>query len=358
MKYKGTTVQIIDALVEITRFRNRKLLEQCLVNTLVETFDSKEYRLYKVVVPPPEIVLSLVAHAKSKNVILKDSIHGHKISESLTEGIANSVDSGEVVTVKDNRRMLNDVIYPIFDEKDEIFAVLIQSTEEPYFEDQHLIDGMLKVYINYLMLLDVSQRDKLTGLLNRETLDDKISDILFKKSRQFRGETDLHIRRASDELPPWLAVIDIDYFKRVNDEFGHLIGDEILILFSRLMQDIFRAEDLLFRYGGEEFVVILNVFSKEDAICISERLRTKMEEYDFPRIGNITVSIGLVEMGKQKGNKDVIDYADAALYYAKANGRNRTCVYEDLLAAGELEDKNQSKSGDIELFGTHQVAGL
>ncbi len=270
--------------------------------------------------------------------------------ENLTEGIAHSVDSGEVVTVEDNSQTMSNIIYPIFDKQNEIFAVLVQFTEEPHFEDQRIIYGLLKVYSNYMMLLDESQKDKLTGLLNRETLNEKILEILVKRTRNRNTKKESPVRRISDEISSWLAVIDIDYFKRVNDEYGHLFGDEVLILFSRFMQDIFREEDFLYRYGGEEFVVIINVFNKEDAIFIFERLRKKMEEHDFPRIGNITVSIGLVEFGNQVSVKDVIENADAALYYAKAHGRNKTYVYEDLIATGELEIKEEIKAGDIELF--------
>ncbi len=350
MRNKVCTVQIIDTLAEITKFQNRELLEQSLVKTLVEMVNSNEYRLYKVVVPPPEIELLLVSHVKSNDDMVVECIHSHKISEGLTEGIANSVDSGEVITVEENEGNFSNVIYPIFDKQNDIFAVLVQFVESPHFEDQRIIYGLLKVYSNYMMLLDESQKDKLTGLLNRDTLNEKILDILVKRSRKTDKKDESQVRRVSDEVTTWLAVIDIDYFKKVNDEYGHLFGDEVLILFSRLMQDIFREEDFLFRYGGEEFVAIINVFCKEDAVIIFERLRIKMEEHEFPRIGNITASFGLVEICIQEGVKEVIENADAALYYAKGHGRNKTYVYEDLIATGELEGKKAIKTGEIDLF--------
>ncbi len=350
MRNKVSTVQIIDTLAEITRFQDRELMEQSLLTTLAETVDSNEYRLYKVVIPPPEIELLIINHVKSKNNDPIDENQSHKISRLLTDGIADSVNSGEVVTVKDENLDLYKIIYPIFDKRKEIFAVLVQFTEKPHFEEQRLIYGLLKIYSNYMLLLDESQKDRLTGLLNRETLNEKILDILIKKSKTFKNENDLNIRRISTEISYWLAVIDIDYFKRVNDEFGHLFGDEVLILFSRFMQDIFREEDFLFRYGGEEFVAITCVFAKEDAIKIFDRLRTMMEEHDFPRIGNITISIGLVEINNQEGVKDVIENADNALYFAKEHGRNKIYVYEDLIAEGKLSKKKEIKTGEVDLF--------
>ncbi len=350
MNDRVSTTRILDKLAEITRLQNRGLMEQSLVQTLIEMVGANEYRLYRVVTPPPEIDLLRVACIQSGVANTSNSTDSHKISEVLTEGIVDSVNSGEITVVEDRGRNLSRVIYPIFDKQDEIYVVLVQFTEKPHFEDQQLIYGLLQVYANYLLLLDDSQKDTLTGLWNRETLNEKVLDILMKKSRQKQRENNLQVRRVSDEVSSWLAVIDIDHFKHVNDEFGHLFGDEVLILFSRFMQDIFREEDLLFRYGGEEFVVIVNVFSEEDAITIYERLRTRMEMYDFPRIDHITISAGLVELSNQEGVKEAIEDADSALYYAKSHGRNRTCIYEELLAAGEIEPRKEIRTGDIDIF--------
>jgi diguanylate cyclase (GGDEF)-like protein len=142
--------------------------------------------------------------------------------------------------------------------------------------------------------------------------------------------------------------MDIDHFKQVNDEYGHLYGDEVLLLFSRLMTKSFRHYDLLFRYGGEEFVVVLNNTDLETALTILERFRITIENYNFPQIGRKTISIGVTEISDQTMLSNVIDRADKALYYAKKNGRNQVCCYEKLVGAGLISNKTATE--DIELF--------
>jgi diguanylate cyclase (GGDEF)-like protein len=166
-----------------------------------------------------------------------------------------------------------------------------------------------------------------------------------KKKIESRG-----FKRAFDDVQYWLGVIDVDHFKSINDKFGHLFGDEVLILMASFMTEVFRDDDLLFRYGGEEFVVLIKVLSKEDAFQVFERLRTKISQHTFPQVGNMAVSIGMVEINEQDGSSDVIHSADKALYYAKDNGRNRTCIYEDLISEGKITEDQKIKSREIDLF--------
>ena len=133
-----------------------------------------------------------------------------------------------------------------------------------------------------------------------------------------------------------LAVLDIDHFKRINDRLGHLYGDEVLLLFSRLMRECFRDNDLLFRFGGEEFVVVLHDIARSQAAAVFERFRRKLEGRAFPQVGTVTVSTGFVAIGAQDLPSTIIQQADAALYHAKHTGRNRVCCHEELIAAGDL----------------------
>ena len=135
----------------------------------------------------------------------------------------------------------------------------------------------------------------------------------------------------------------------MNDQFGHLYGDEMLTLFARLMANTFRQEDLLFRYGGEEFAVVLANVDLELAARALERFRRSVEAYAFPQIGHKTVSIGFTALGVDQGVENVVMCADKALYFAKHHGRNRTCCYEKLVAEGKLDPVALAK-GDVELF--------
>ncbi|MDO9142236.1 MAG: GGDEF domain-containing protein, partial [Methylobacter sp.] len=138
---------------------------------------------------------------------------------------------------------------------------------------------------------------------------------------------------------------DIDHFKQVNDDFGHLYGDEVLLTFSQLMGKCFRYNDFLFRFGGEEFVVILNLACRNTAMTIFNRFRESVANYHFPTVGRITVSIGLTRVDGVSMPTTQLDHADKALYYAKENGRNRVVLYEDMIIPAQNNIAN-----DIELF--------
>lgn len=200
---------------------------------------------------------------------------------------------------------------------------------------REVITGVYMVYQNYQSLLDYSERDALTGLLNRKTFDE-----------QFARYTELG-GGGTEEHGQWLAVIDIDHFKLVNDRYGHLYGDEVLILLANRLRTLFRSQDRIFRFGGEEFVVLLRSISLDNARAALERLRAAIEAYEFPQIGHITISIGFAAAAATSP-VEIIGQADQALYYAKEHGRNQVRFHGDLVASGELQGK--VTHSDIELF--------
>jgi diguanylate cyclase (GGDEF)-like protein len=133
-----------------------------------------------------------------------------------------------------------------------------------------------------------------------------------------------------------VAVLDVDHFKRINDTFGHLFGDEVLLLVSRLMREAFRDEDLLFRYGGEEFVAVLAAQGRDGAAAALDRFRERVAAHRFPQLSQVTLSIGFTAMRARELPAAAIARADQALYCAKEEGRNRVCDYDALLAAGRV----------------------
>jgi diguanylate cyclase (GGDEF)-like protein len=202
----------------------------------------------------------------------------------------------------------------------------------------HTIDGVVGVYRNFQNLLDYSERDSLTGLLNRKTFDDQLARML-----QAGAEPELSLpglaerRQPQAEEKPWLAVVDVDNFKAVNDRFGHLYGDEVLILIANLLQSSFRTQDRVFRFGGEEFVVLLRPTTLDHAQRIIDRFRIGVASHLFPQVGRVTVSVGFVGISAFDSPVVTLGHADQALYYAKTNGRNQTCHYDALVAGGLLQ---------------------
>jgi diguanylate cyclase (GGDEF)-like protein len=196
---------------------------------------------------------------------------------------------------------------------------------------------LIAIARRYYERLVEGETDPLTRLANR---------------RLFQAHVDLGIRRwTTSGRGYYFAMLDLDRFKRINDNFGHLYGDEILVHFANLMRSSFRAADLLYRFGGEEFVVVFGVDPPDQrGDGTLERFRKAVEHYAFPGVGQVTVSIGYTRISDSATPTAVlIDRADEALYYAKAHGRNRVCFWEGLVESGEIVAKSVAKT-DVTLF--------
>lgn len=138
------------------------------------------------------------------------------------------------------------------------------------------------------------------------------------------------IRARRHQRPLCLVMFDIDYFKRCNDQFGHLAGDHVLRELARLIQDRIRRDEVFARYGGEEFVIVLPETPLDGATALAENLRGRVEEHAFvfqnERIP-VTISIGCAELGDgDRSANDLVARADEKLYEAKRGGRNRVCA--------------------------------
>ena len=163
--------------------------------------------------------------------------------------------------------------------------------------------------------------DPLTNVYNRRYLDRRLDDEVERSKRY--------------SLPLTVLMIDIDYFKRVNDTYGHQAGDAILSTFSGLTRNSLRDLDLVARYGGEEFLVICTNTTVDGAALVGERLRQVVESHPFEVAGEsgkrqnlqITISVGAAGLAQSlDGKEKLVEAADQALCRAKAEGRNRVIV--------------------------------
>lgn len=343
-----STVTVVDSLAEITRYQDRELLERSLAITLSELFPSETFRLFRIAMAEDRIHAALVAYAHAGVIVSDLRSEQIQLSEALIEAVAQAIESRSVVEWPDQREGLMHIIYPLYNKHDEVSGVLLQRTPSPGFNNQRLTYGLLRIYSNYLVLLEESHRDRLTNLLNRQTLDTEVTKRLIAYTQN--SQTPHTKRRNADKSLAWLAIIDADHFKRINDNWGHLYGDEVLILLARLFERIFRQEDLLFRYGGEEFVVLFHAPDAETAQHVCERARHAVAEYQFPTVGQITVSIGATQVRDQGGVSMVIDEADKALYHAKESGRNQVHFFADLVAQGVLAVEQAPDGGAVDFF--------
>jgi diguanylate cyclase (GGDEF)-like protein len=195
---------------------------------------------------------------------------------------------------------------------------------------------LAQIFQNHIRLIDYSELDSLTRLLNRKTFEETFDRLLTRADTPSGESWNAERRSEEDASPAWLGTIDIDHFKRINDSFGHLFGDEVLLRMGALMRKTFRGSDRLFRFGGEEFVVILNAPDGCAAEAAFERFRASVERQEFPQVGTVTCSIGYTEVSNVDIPVNVLGRADEALYFAKNNGRNRVYCYERLLDQGMI----------------------
>lgn len=207
--------------------------------------------------------------------------------------------------------------------------------------DEHFVYTLLSAYNHQVHLLRNKETDSLTGLLNRQSFDIRLA----KLHENFALEN-----RADDEPCQFcFALLDIDFFKNVNDKYGHVYGDEVLLLFSNLMKQTFRDTDMLFRYGGEEFAVLLHDINLEQADSVLNRFRKNIEDFNFPMENKVTASIGYCEFNNKIPLSSIIERADKALYYSKEHGRNKSRGFEYLIENNKIQDI-KIDAGDIELF--------
>lgn len=200
-------------------------------------------------------------------------------------------------------------------------------------DDRVLVEGVFTIYANQVALLDSKERDLLTGLPNRQTMELTLDEVVrFHLDNDQKGIN-----------PSWLVMLDIDHFKLINDNYGHVYGDEVLLHFSELMKTNFRYTDFLFRYGGEEFVVIINNASEQHALKIMSRFHQAVQNHPFPS-GRLTVSLGYTCINPTTPPMLHFEQADRALYHAKHLGRNRIISY------GTLQIKTIDREDDVELF--------
>jgi diguanylate cyclase len=162
-------------------------------------------------------------------------------------------------------------------------------------------------------------KDPLTGTGNRRCFDITIEKAILESKQK--------------KTPLSLVMCDIDHFKRVNDAFGHQVGDEIIKMFARVIEAGVREEDTVIRYGGEEFAIILPMTDQDAAKTIAERVRKQFESKKLTiretnqKIGQLTASFGVAQYRVGDDSETLVQRADAKLYDAKSAGRNRVAAF-------------------------------
>lgn len=344
--------EVVDHLAELTGFRDRDVLDVTLVSAFRDLLQPDSVAIYRP-----------VGDAVRQHWLTRARLRAQESTPSADSVWAELDDLPPLASLPHHQRCLDRQtaltvglgaqvmsLFPLTTERDTC-GVLELRTRGPMSDEQtRLVNSILRVYRNFQGLLDYSERDTLTGLLNRKTFDGSFLRVVnpagVDGATVARAECDERRRTAPASV--WLGVVDIDHFKAVNDSHGHLIGDEVLLLVARLMRSSFRFQDQLYRFGGEEFVVLMRGGSAEQAQGAFERLRANVESYVFPRVGRITVSVGFTQLRPADSPSAAFERADKAVYYAKQNGRNQVAHHGELLSRGIFVE--EARTGDMELF--------
>ena len=172
------------------------------------------------------------------------------------------------------------------------------------------MQGKLKIMISELEQL--ARTDELTGAWNRRRFEETVATEMDR------------LRRYEQRLS--LMILDVDHFKKINDLYGHSIGDQVLIDLSNTIRSSLRGSDSLIRWGGEEFVILCPNTTAETVSKLAERLRKEIASVKFQEVGNITLSFGVAECGAEETWEQWLRRADKALYLAKSGGRDQVKI--------------------------------
>ncbi len=238
--------------------------------------------------------------------------------------ITSDVQEGRTVKEREItfKRKDNSIIYglltvipTIYYEQEALLICITDVTEQRLSQDKlkesyEELDRVNRELLttNYL-LHEKSIKDGLTNLFNHQHINEVLK---FEIEKARKLDTSL-----------WVMMLDIDYFKRINDSFGHQTGDKVLVGVSNLIESSIRSTDYAGRYGGEEFFIVLSELNFEEAYEVAERIRLNIESFDFELNDmKVTVSIGLAKLNEED-EKQLVNKSDTLLYTAKKNGRNR-----------------------------------
>lgn len=340
--------QLLESIISITAERDRIILTRSLLEVLSEFV---HFELLSFLIKPRrscgdylEVVASLPRHAFQNTY--EPLLYGVNERQIKTDqNLLICLNEAIVVTCIHNGIVRK--VYPII-VNNVVVAVLDAYGQERTDYEEKLVKSIIRIYSNFVAVVMDNELDTLTGLFNQKTFDSQLSKLLLTNTVKPSDDNFYNCRVKNRGAHHWLGVLDIDHFKSINDKFGHIYGDEVLLLFAEQMKKSFRSDDLLFRYGGEEFVVVLTNTTETNAMIVLDRFRRQIESMSFPQVGKVTVSIGVVKAERYAHTATLLEYADKALYYAKENGRNCICSYFELVRSGLLKARDVEST--IELF--------
>ncbi|MCL1037287.1 GGDEF domain-containing protein [Shewanella submarina] len=317
---------VLNSVVQLTGKRQIRALGESLVDTIHNSLDATAVAFVAVNSP-----IHFPACMLPKKNALPES--------SLLDCVQKCSRQNQMVSERHDDSVLTAL--PIMVNGITVKVLLIKSIMEMSEHQISLLTGFARVYENFLNVMLDMETDSLTGLLNKKAYYSQVLAVL-------EDDDSAVCEESGDPKFFWLVIFDVDKFKKINDTFGHLYGDEILLLVANTMIKVFDDEDLLFRFGGDEFVVLLSPRTKEKAREVLKQFQQEIACIRNDKLWPVRCSIGGVNASGAENPTDLLVQADRALYYVKENGRGKIAFYCDLLDDGVMT--NEHFEDDIELF--------
>lgn len=316
---------LVQQMAKMSAQREQRELERSLLELVGELLREHAVRFYELRGDDQHLEVRLLHRLDAQGNYHKVSPrHWHAPDKTMREAIRRSDDTPEPWH-------RGDTTWQVIRQRNRRMALIVVENGPLDAQEENFLAAIVLIHENYLRLLYDAERDMLTGLLNRRSFDTRLYELLSLPDTRYT-----------------LALLDVDHFKQINDRFGHIVGDEVLLRLSQLMTETLGTGTRCYRYGGEEFAALLPV-TDTTAHARLEALRERIAGSDFPQVGRVTLSIGHVCIERQPLPANVVEQADKALYQAKEQGRNRVVDYAELLQLG-LVQADSWPQGDIELF--------
>lgn len=279
---------LIHSLADVTGTRDRDVIDVSVTFLLQDLLKPRGVKVLKLAANGGPVLEERAAMRSGEAAPTFGALALHP-SPAWSEPQRTCIEGRVVVRVPANDH--HTTVFPITTDRRLVGLVEVETEAALGSREEDLVAALLRIYRNHVAILDYGERDPLTGLLNRRTFEETFLRVTAGLTADAGAE--------HADAPFWLAVLDIDRFKSVNDRFGHLIGDEVLLLFARLVTSAMRPGDRMFRFGGEEFVVLMERTPPALAAELLERCRATVEGHAFPCVGKVTTCIGFTRIGAQ-----------------------------------------------------------
>ena len=320
-------------LNNISRIHTHFLIYKNIFNT--ETFKRKEIpTVYAQSAENPNFTIIMDREHTQEKCIDEDKIK----LEPVREEIITKMSQESMFTLYVNFQSHVEVVsfLPVKDIENNTTAWLVSYEISPYIEltlQSSLIIRMVlffaSIVLIYLIfkqiqskeLIEQNKKEKQAAIEEKAYFDNLTKVYNRNKFDEFLDQEIIRVKRYKNPLS--IAILDIDKFKNFNDTYGHLVGDEILIMIAQNINSNVRASDTFARWGGEEFVILFRETDAQSAKIIVQKLKEKIQELQHPTAGGVTASFGITEYLEDESIETLFKRCDKALYLAKENGRNR-----------------------------------